>query len=67
MMEYFWNSGHLAWGVFALIVFSCLWLLCADLCWRLVSVKAGKFMMLAGIGWWIGAGIVLFGFYLMTR
>lgn len=67
MMEYFWKSGHLAWDVFVLIVFSCAWLLCADLSWRLVRVKIGKLMKMVGVGWLIGAGIVLFGFYFATR
>ena len=37
MSGFLWASGHLGWGIFALAVFSCVWLLLSDLVWRLRS------------------------------
>src|SRR5690348_1000967 len=42
MSAFFWTSGHLGWGVFAVAVFSGLWWLLADLVWRLISIRIGR-------------------------
>jgi len=64
MNGFFWSSGHLGWGIFALVVFTCLWLLLADLVWRLRSIRIHRLIVGMSIGWIIGVGFVLFGFYL---
>lgn len=67
MNEFFWASGHLGWGVFALVVFTALWGLFSDLVWRLRNVRIGKLAVAMSIGWIVGAGLILLGFYLCNR
>ena len=62
-----WTSGHLGWDIFALIVFTGLWCLLADLVWRLQSVKIGRLAAAMTIGWIIGIGLIWLGFYLGER
>lgn len=64
MNAFFWTSGHLGWGIFALVVFTGLWWLLSDLVWRLSSVKIGRLAVALAIGWSIGVGLILLGFYL---
>lgn len=59
-----WESGHLGWGIFALIVFTGLWWLLSDLVWRLRSVRIGWLAIIMSIGWLAGVGLILLGFYL---
>lgn len=63
MSDFFWTSGHLGWGVFALIVFTCFWWLLADLIWRLRSIRVHNFAILMALGWLIGVVFILLGFY----
>ena len=67
MNDFFWTSGHLGWGFFTLIVFTSLWCLLFDLVWRLKSVKIRPLAVAMAIGWIIGAGLILLGFYLGDR
>jgi len=67
MNEFFWESGHLGWGIFALIVFSGLWLLLSDICWRLLVMKSGRLLTVMGIGWLAGVAVILLGFYFGSR
>ena len=67
MNEFFWESGHLGWGIFALIVFSGLWLLLSDICWRLLVMKSGRLLTVMGIGWLVGVAVILLGFYFGSR
>ena len=67
MNGFFWISGHLGWGVFALVVFTCLWALLSDLVWRLSRVRIGRLAVAVSSGWIIGAGLILLGFYLGNR
>jgi hypothetical protein len=64
MNGFLWSSGHLGWGIFALAVFTCLWLLLADLVWRLLSTRIHKLLVAMSLGWLIGAGIVILVFSL---
>lgn len=67
MSSFFWTSGHLGWGIFALVVFTALWCLFSDVVWRLTSVKIGRLVASMSAGWIIGVGLILLGFYLGNR
>ena len=67
MNGFFWTSGHLGWGIFALVVFTGLWTLLSDLVWRLKNVRIGRLAVAMSIGWIMGAGLILLGFYLGNR
>lgn len=64
MIGFFWSAGHLGWGVFALVVFTCLWLLLADLVWRLRNTRVRRLIVGLSIGWIIGVGLILLGVHL---
>ncbi|MFC5524298.1 hypothetical protein ACFPPA_00945 [Rhodanobacter ginsengisoli] len=63
MNGFFWTSGHLGWSFFSLVVFTGLWLLLSDLVWRLRSVRIVRFAVAMSVGWIIGVGLILLGFY----
>lgn len=67
MNGFFWTSGHLGWGIFALVVFSGLWCLVSDLAWRLLAVRARRLAFALGVGWVAGVALILLGFYLAGR
>lgn len=67
MSHFFWSSGHLGWGIFALIVFSGLWCLLADLIWRLVATRARVLAFALSVGWVAGVALILLGFHLAGR
>ncbi len=67
MNGFFWTAGHFGWGIFALVVFTALWCLLSDLVWRLSNVKIGRLAMALAIGWILGGGLILLGFYLGSR
>jgi hypothetical protein len=67
MNGFFWTSGHLGWGIFALVVFTGLWCLLSDLVWRLSGIKIGRLAAAMTTGWIIGVGLILLGFYLGNR
>lgn len=62
MNDFLWSSGHLGWGVFALAVFTGLWWLLSDLCWRLQNIRISRLVVTLAIGWAIGVGLILLGF-----
>ncbi len=64
MSWFLWESGHLGWGIFALAVFTGLWWLLADLIWRLKSVRFARLMTAMAVGWVVGAGLIVLGFFL---
>ncbi|HVC29533.1 MAG TPA: hypothetical protein VNF48_08325 [Gammaproteobacteria bacterium] len=66
MNVFWWTSGHLGWGVFSLTVFTGIWWLFFDLCWRLLAIRIGRLLALMAIGWMLGIGCILFGFYLAS-
>ncbi len=63
MNGFFWTSGHLGWGIFSLVVFTGLWWLLSDLVWRLRSVRIARLAVAMSVGWIIGVGLILLGFY----
>ncbi|MHB8404788.1 MAG: hypothetical protein ACYDCJ_05120 [Gammaproteobacteria bacterium] len=63
MNEFWWTSGHLGWGIFALIVFTGIWLLLFDLCWRLLTIRINRLLTVMGIAWLVGVACILLGFY----
>lgn len=67
MNGFFWSSSHLGWGIFTLIVFTCLCLLLADLVWRLTRVGVRRLAVTMVSGWLIGSGLILLAFYLGNR
>lgn len=67
MSGFFWTSGHLGWGIFALAVFTALWWLASDLYWRLKRIRIGQLLLAVSGGWIIGAGLISLGFYLCSR
>jgi hypothetical protein len=67
MSGFFWTSGHLGWGIFAIVVFTGLWWLLADLVWRLKSVRIRQLAVTMLIGWMVGVGLIVLGVYLGNR
>lgn len=64
MNGFLWASGHLGWGIFALAVFTGLWWLLSDLCWRLRNIRVGRLLVMMGVGWLIGIGLIFLGFFI---
>lgn len=67
MNEFIWASGHLGWGIFALVVFTGLWVLGTDLYWRLKKIKTTRLLLTMTTGWIVGVGLILLGLYLGNR
>lgn len=67
MSGFLWASGHLGWGIFALAVFSCVWLLLSDLVWRLRSAAIIRLASAMAAGWVAGAVLIVLGFYFFNR
>ena len=67
MHDFFWTSGHLGWGFFALAVFSGLLLLLGDLYWRLQSTRIGRLLAALATAWAAGAGLILLAFHIASR
>lgn len=59
MSEFFWSSGHLGWGCFFILVYTCACLLAGDLVWRLVTVSTRRLMALFSVCWLLGVGVIL--------
>lgn len=66
MNDFFWTSGHLGWGIFALLVFSGLWLLMADLVWRLFTVKTNRLAAIMGVAWLAVIAIICLASYFLN-
>lgn len=67
MSGFIWASGHLGWGIFALAVFTGLWLLLTDLYWRLKRIRIRRLAVTMSIGWVVGISLILLAFYLGDR
>lgn len=67
MSSFWWTGGHLGWAAFALILFTGVWWLLADLYWRLVTMRASRLAIMIGIGWLIGVGLILLGYQFGSR
>jgi len=64
MTGFFWTSGHLGWGIFAIAVFTGLWFLLADMVWRMRSIRIQRLAVEMSIGWAIGTCLIVLMFYL---
>lgn len=60
MSQFFWTAGHLGWAFFALLLFTGIWWLAADLAWRLKQARLKRLAMWAGLGWIAGL-VLIFG------
>lgn len=67
MSGFLWTSGHLGWGLFALIVFTGLWVLLGDLVWRLKNVAITKLAAALAAGWMVGAAVIALAYCLASR
>jgi hypothetical protein len=67
MSDFFWNNGHLGWGIFFLAVFTGLWWLLSDLAWRVRNVRIRRLAVAMATGWAAGVGLILLGCYLGSR
>lgn len=67
MSGFLWTSGHLGWSIFSIVVFTGLWLLLADLYWRLKRTRIGRLLVTMVTGWIIGVGLILLAFYVASR
>ena len=59
MHDFFWSSGHLGWGFFALLVFTALLLLLGDLYWRLRNIRIGRLLAALVSAWLVGAALIV--------
>lgn len=67
MSEFLWASGHLGWGIFAVGVFTGLWVLLVDVYWRLKNTRVTSLAMIAATGWAVGVGLIVLVFYACNR
>lgn len=59
MSAFFWSSGHLGWGLFALVVFTGVWLLAGDFVWRVKTSRFGRLAIGLAAGWLVGAALIM--------
>lgn len=67
MNEFLWESGHLGWGIFAVAIFTGLWILLADLYWRLKTTRMLSLLCRATAGWAFGIALIVLGVWLSNR
>ncbi|MGH9599211.1 MAG: hypothetical protein ACRD27_05070 [Terracidiphilus sp.] len=67
MSGFLWTAGHVGWGVFSIAVFSCVWALLTDLCWRLWSVRVSRLAIVMFLGWIVGACLIVLAFHVANR
>ena len=67
MSGFLWTSGHLGWGIFAIGVFTGLWLLLTDLYWRLKRIRIGRLLAKVAAGWIIGVGLIMLAFWFLRH
>lgn len=65
MNGFLWTSGHLGWGIFAVAVFTGLWILLSDLYWRVKRTRVARLLAAVAIGWLAGTGLIVLGFFLI--
>lgn len=63
MSDFFWTSGHVGCGLFAIVVFSGVWLLFSDLVWRLKNIRVVRLALAMSAGWLVGVGLIVAGLY----
>lgn len=67
MNGFFWSSGHLGWGFYALVIFTGIWVLAVDVYFRLKNTRATSLVAASATCWAIGAGLIVLGFWLANR
>ena len=67
MSGFFWSGDHFGWGLFALLVFSALWLLLGDLGWRLLHMKFKRLVGLMSLGWLLAVAVIVLVSYFVYR
>lgn len=67
MSGFFWASGHLGWGIFAVLVFTVLWWVAMDLYWRLNRFRIARLLGPAVASWALGGAIVVLVFFLSHK
>lgn len=63
MNGFFWTSGHLGWGIFAIVVFTALWCILSDLIWRLRNIRIHQLTIGMVVSWVVGILFILLGFH----
>lgn len=53
------SHGHLAWPLFAILVFTGLWWLAVDIVWRCVTISARTLAVIALVVWLSGLWLIL--------
>lgn len=61
MTQFFWSAGHIGWAFFALLVFTGVWWLVADLAWRQVVASGRSLALVFGGCWFLGVALILIG------
>ncbi|HLI18832.1 MAG TPA: hypothetical protein VKV22_11265 [Rhodanobacteraceae bacterium] len=64
MNGFFWTSGHLGWGIFAAAVFTGLWILLADIYWRLRRTRMVRLLVMVASSWLVGIGLIVLCFFI---
>lgn len=59
MTPLLWSQGHVAWPLFAAIVFSVVCLIATDIAWRMNRTRFRNFAVASGVTW--VAGIIVIG------
>lgn len=54
MMDWLWHDGHLSWPLFAVLVYTSLIILGADLVWRTTSGSTRKLALWVASVWLLG-------------
>ena len=67
MSGFLWESGRLGWSVFALVVFSGLWLLLSDAVWRLWNTTIVRLAAVMASVWIAGVVLIVLGFHFFSR
>ena len=62
-----WESGHLGWSIFALAIFSGLWLLLSDMVWRLWNTASIRLAAVMATAWIAGVVLIVLGFYFFNQ
>lgn len=58
MMDWFWQNGHLSWPFFAVVVYTSLIILGADLVWRTTSGSTRKLALWVALVWLLGVAFM---------
>ena len=62
MNAFAWDAGHLGWGLFALLVYTGVWLLASDLTWRLTNIAIRRLLTVMACIWTVGVALIVWWF-----